>query len=803
MLKRAAWWGGGIIGVILLIAGGAIYGLLHGSLPQLDGKTHLVGLSAPVTVTRDKHGVPTITAKSALDAVQVLGYLHAQDRFFQMDLLRRAPAGEVAALAGPAAVEHDRSRRLFRMRAVAEQVLRNLPDKQRALIEAYTLGVNQGLAALTVRPFEYLLLRQEPARWRPEDSILVIFAMYFDLQDETDAREQALAVMHAALPPALYRFLTPAGTAWDAPMKGKPLAPPPIPGPDIIDLSKQPPRKTAAVRIPPPAPVAGSNNWAVAGERTATGAALLASDMHLHLGVPPIWYRAQLVFPGSAPSHEVFDTTGVTLPGAPGIVAGSNGHVAWGFTVAYGDWADLVTVEPDPKDPDRYLTPEGYKPFEDHRETIKVNGAPDVTMNVRDTIWGPVIGKTPDGEPMAVHWAGAQPGATNLEIWNLQSAHDVDGALDIAERTGIPAQNFVVAGADGHIGWTIAGRIPKRIGSYDPSLPASWANGTNGWDGWIKPGDYPRIVDPDGGFVWTANNRTVGGRALKLLGNGGYALGARAQQIHADLESINGKATPADMLAIQLDDRARFLTRWHDLLLRLLTPEALAGHERRVAFRRYVASWGGRAATDSVGYRLVRAFHDYVRSEVLALLTAPCRKADPEFKLPALRQFEGSLWELVEQQPPNLLDPRYKSWNDYLLAAVDAVIGDLWQPDGGLEHRTWGQENTVAVRHPLSRAVPLLSPWLDMPVLELPGDDDMPRVQGTDFGASERMAVAPGDEVHGIFELPGGESGNPLSPFYGDQFMAWATGKPTPFLPGPEKYRMVFEPANAGSGNAL
>ncbi|HET8552293.1 MAG TPA: penicillin acylase family protein [Gammaproteobacteria bacterium] len=802
LLKRIAFWTGIGILVILILAGGAIYGLLRGSLPQLDGRVALVGLSAPVKIERDANGVPTITAANELDAARALGYVHAQDRFFQMDLLRRAAAGELAQLAGPAPaiVDHDRDRRRFRMRAVAKQVLRLLPPRQRALIGAYTLGVNEGLAALDVRPFEYLLLRQKPARWQPEDSILAIMAMYFDLQDSTDQREQALAKMNAILPPALYDFLTPQGTRWDSPIKGKAFAPPPIPGADVIDLHAQ--KKAVAdlsdALSPDPARhlIAGSNNWAVAGSRTANGVPLVANDMHLHLGVPPIWYRARLIYKELRPPHKAVNVTGITLPGVPGIVAGSNGHIAWGFTNADGDWVDLVKVETDAAHPNRYRTPDGWRPFRIHNEVIHVHGAPDVTLKVRGTIWGPIVGKSLDGQPLAVHWVAQQPSATNLEIWNLQGAQTTKEALDIAARAGMPELNFVVADTAGHIGWTLAGRIPHRIGNYDPSLPASWADGDNGWDGWLDPAKYPRIVDPDGGLVWTANNRVVGGKALAKMGDGGYALGARAQQVHADLKPVQ-HATPAHMLAIQLDDRARFLSRWHDLLLRLITPKAAAASPRRAAFRRYVAAWGGKAAVDSVGYRLVRLFHERLRARVLAALLAPVRARAPHFEAPALSQFEGSLWELVEKQPANLLPPRYKSWDAFMLAVVDSIIADHWQAEGGLAHFTWGKRNTVQVRHPLSYAVPLLAPWLDMPVMELPGDHNMPRVQAVSFGASMRMDVAPGDEQDGIFELPGGESGHPMSPYYGDEFKAWATGKPTPFLPGPTEHVLMLVPAKS------
>ncbi|MHB8424402.1 MAG: penicillin acylase family protein, partial [Gammaproteobacteria bacterium] len=300
--------------------------------------------------------------------------------------------------------------------------------------------------------------------------------------------------------------------------------------------------------------------------------------------------------------------------------------------------------------------------------------------------------------------------------------------------------------------------------------------------------------NPPDGRIWTANNRVVDGAMLREIGDGGYDLGARARQIRDDLLRRN-TFTPAGMLAVELDDRAVFLSRWRALLLRLLTPQDTAAHPRRARFRRAVADWGGKASIHSVGYRLVRDFRRRVDAVVFRALTAPCRKADPGFHYTVLTQREGPLWAMVTQQPPNLLDPEYTSWNALLLAAADKVIARLWLPGTGLATRTWGQHNTVRIRQPLSRALPFLSRWLDMTPVELPGDSNMPRVQGVRFGASERMDVEPGHEQNGIFEMPTGQSGYPLSPFYRNSEPAWEQGAATPFLPGPPEYTLRFQPA--------
>ena len=793
MKRIVIGFGAGLV-VLLLLVVIAGFLFLRGSAPQLDGTVKLAELTAPVTVTRDRLGVPTITASNRLDVARALGFLHAQDRFFQMDLMRRLAAGKLSALVGPAALKVDEAHRLFRLRAVAREVLAEIPREQRELLDAYAAGVNAGLRALKTRPFEYGILMQRPRPWRPEDSVLVIFAMYFTLQNASDSRESDLALMRATLPAALFNFLNAPGSRWDAPLVGKPFKTPPIPGGNLVDIGKWPAADFAGSDSNPPVSrsVIGSNGFAVDAAHSADGHAILANDMHLGLSVPNIWYRAQFVYPDAARPKQPRTVTGVTLPGVPVMVVGDNRHIAWGFTNSYGDWVDLVMLHVKPDDPGYYLTAAGWRAFTYHREIIRVKGHKAVVLEVRDTIWGPVVGNGHHGVLRAVHWVADDPAATNAELDDLATARNVRQAMAVANRAGIPAQNFVVADRAGNIGWTLAGRIPVRAG-YNPEFPAYWDKPDTGWVGWLPPDRYPRIVNPSDGRLWTANARTAGGVMLKQIGDGGYDLGARAQQIRDDLMAKD-KFAPADMLAIELDDRAVFLSRWRSLLLRLLTPGNVKGHVRRTQFLHYVETWGGRASVDSVGYRLVRDFRARVDQTVFGALTAPCKKIDPNFDYTVLTQREGPLWAMVTRQPSNLLNPKYKNWEALLLAAVDQVNQSLWLPDTGLATRTWGQHNTVRIRQPLSRALPFLSRWLDMAPVELPGDSNMPRVQGVRFGASERMDVEPGHEQNGIFEMPTGQSSYPLSPFYRNSEPAWEQGKATPFLPGAVRDTLVFQP---------
>ena len=791
--RRLGRWVGAA-GAALLLAAAALgaYGWLRlrGSLPVLDGTVRLAGLAAPVAVERDGLGVPTIRGRSRVDVTRATGFVHAQDRFFQMDLLRRRAAGELSELVGKAALPVDRRTRLHRFRQVAASSLAALAPERRALLEAYAQGVAAGLASLREPPFEYLVLGVAPAPWRAEDSVLVVLAMFIDLHGETDAHEAALGALRAAVPGPVFAFLAPGGTEWDAPLRGGAWKDPPVPGPEVIDLRT----RKAALDPPPrdPGPergAPGSNCWAVAGSQTAHGKAILADDMHLALRVPNIWYRASLAWSEGGAERRA---TGVTLPGVPLLVAGSNGRVAWGFSNSYGDWQDLVEIEVDPADPGRYRAPGGTRPFERAAEVLRVKGGPDESLEVVSTIWGPVVDRDARGRPRALEWTAHHAEAVNMELGSLETAASVEEALDAANRSGIPPQNLVCAGADGRIGWTIAGVIPRRVG-FDGRLPGSWADGTRRWDGWRAPGEAPRIVDPPSGRLWTANARAVDGADLALLGDGGYALGARARQIRDDLLSRE-KVSERDMLEIQLDDRALFLQRWQELLLRTLSPGAVGADGRRAEARRLAEAWGARAAVGSAGYRLVREFRRRAIALALAPFASEARALEPRFDPGELRQAEGAAWRLVSERPPHLLDPRYPSWDALLLAALDEALASF--PGGGkdLAARTWGERNTAAIRHPLSRAIPLLGGLLDMPAEPLPGDADMPRVQAPGFGASERMAVSPGREADGLFHMPGGQSGHPLSPWYRAGHGAWARGEPAPFLPGPRRHLLELVP---------
>jgi penicillin amidase len=323
-------------------------------------------------------------------------------------------------------------------------------------------------------------------------------------------------------------------------------------------------------------------------------------------------------------------------------------------------------------------------------------------------------------------------------------------------------------------------------------VPADWSKPGTGWVAYATPAQVPSIMNPPGSRIWTANQRIVSGDALALIGDGGYDLGARAQQVRDDLQARD-RFNAQDMLDIQLDNRALFLARWQELLLGVLD----ASHDPNLkALKPFVADWQARAATGSVGYRIVRLFREKTRENVLAPFTSRATKKWDDFQWPSPQVGEYAVWTLVTQKPAWLLDPKYKDWNALLAESAKQVADELAKLPGPLADKTWGKHNTARIDNPLSVALPgWLARFFDMPHDELAGDNNMPRVLHPAFGASMRMDVQPGDEAHGILEMPAGQSDNPLSPWFGRGHEAWVDGKPAPFLPGPAKYRLTLLPA--------
>ncbi|WP_269468564.1 penicillin acylase family protein [Alteromonas sp. ASW11-130] len=754
------WLSIGFISIILALAVTLVV-VMRSSLPDLGGALDSPHLSAVSTLSRDTLGQAIINAKNRTDAAFTLGIAHAQDRLTQMDLQRRVAAGELAEWLGEKLIDVDKRARFHQFRKRADVVYRELDSEQKALLEAYTRGVNQVIDELSVPPFEYVLTGFSPARWTPQDSILVVFSMYMDLQLGQVELDMARTGVARYFGQPMLEFLTQ-----------------PSPYQSALDVSVIPPKdisipelniQTADAHQTFEEPLdIGSNNWAVTGTLTRTGSAMLANDMHLGLRVPIIWYRTQLNYIHE--SHDV-QLTGVSLPGLPGIVVGTNGFIAWGFTNSNLDNVDWIALSESTKT---------------HTIIEKISIDNDeYEYKLEMSEFGPV--RTVDNKRYALSWVAHYPYAVNLRIADLDTPQSVDDALEVAGTMAIPAQNFVVVDGQGNAAWTPGGAVTAR------STPTLRAIAEAKWDdSWGQnERDLPIIKNPPKNRIWTANSRVISAEQMSRFGDGGYALGARAKQIEQRLHEKQ-QFNEQDFYAIQLDNKAQFLTPWHQHLLALLQSKQDKYHEDIETLE----NWQACACESSVGYTLVRRY----RSSIVDALFSPIFSKLTENEIdPAqlYRQLEPALWQLLEQQPKSWLPVGQSSWQSFLLSRYDITKDKLFKKHGtrSLMDLTWGKVNTLRVAHPFAKQMPFMAKYLNMDEVAGYGDSYMPAVQLPTFGASQRFFVQPKHLEKAIMTIPGGQSGHPLSPFYKTGFDDYANQRSTPLLPGPVEHTLTLKPA--------
>ncbi|MEI5640140.1 MULTISPECIES: penicillin acylase family protein [unclassified Pseudoalteromonas] len=746
--------------ILLLVTTASVYGVLSLSLPTLDGKGSSAYVSDSVEIARDGLGQAVISAHSRADAAYGLGYAHGQDRFFQMDLLRRNAAGELSELFGAAAIELDKSMRFHQFRQRAKQIVQTLPAAQQQVLQRYAQGVNEGRQQAGYTSFEYLLLAAEPTPWQPEDSLLSIFSMYLDLQAGTIERDETLLLLEQQFGQPMLDFLL-QPSQYQAALDGSRLAREPVAIPKLDpDLAFQP--QAIADK-----PHYGSNNWAVTGAYTNTGAAMLSDDMHLGLDVPSIWYRAQLNYQQDGQAVQV---TGVSLPGAPAIVVGSNQRIAWGFTNAYLDTADWIALSPDD---DIHTTTEVIKLADgsEHRYELKLSD------------YGPV--KEIAGKQYALSWVAHQDYAVNLDLLKLETASTTTEALSIARYAGIPVQNLLVVDDQGSAAWTPMGALPARQRHSDTAIPAAQYQASWRQNETMRP----QYVNPATGKLWTANSRVVSANAHERFGDGGYALGARAVQIR-DVLTAKHSFSEQDFYDLQLDNRALFLTPWQQQLKTLLASQDTARFQEDL---NALNNWQGCACPDSVGYTLVK----YYRNSLIEHIFAPLEQAlvEQQLSLARIKRYlEPALWQILEQQPTSWLGDN-DDWSQLQLRAYQDAKAKLRHRFGSnMAAWRWGDVNALQVQHPFSKQMPILSGFLDMPVAQGFGDTFMPAVQGRSFGASQRLIAQPGHLEHAILTIAGGQSGHPLSPFYRAGFEQYVAAKATPLLPGTITHRIEIQP---------
>ncbi|MGO2074723.1 MAG: penicillin acylase family protein [Pseudoalteromonas sp.] len=745
--------------IIALLATGVLYAVLTLSLPALDGQGSSKAVTNKVLIERDKLGQAVIHASNRNDAAYALGFAHGQDRFFQMDLLRRNAAGELSELFGKAAINLDKKMRFHQLRKRSQFIFEQLPESDKNLLASYATGVNEGLAQIGFKSFEYLLTGTEQKPWQSEDSLLVIFSMYLDLQTATFERDKALIQIEQQFGRQMIAFLTQPSTH-QAALDGSKLAPY-SGGIPALEQKVGTHVEIAANQE------RGSNNWAVTGALTSTGAGMLSDDMHLSMAVPVIWYRAQLNYLKNGQQHQI---TGVSLPGAPAIVVGTNNKIAWGFTNGYLDTADWIAIN------------DTHKTWQ-VKEQIAVAGTVDEDYSITMSEYGPV--QQINDKPYALSWVAHHDYAVDMSLLKLEQATNVDDALSIAAEIGIPVQNLVVVDSQGSAAWKNMGAIPARKTPSELAVP----------EGRYSPKWHdnevirPSVKNPKDGRLWTGNSRVVSVQDDQRFGNGSYALGARASQIRDRLYEKQ-QFNEADFNQLQHDNEARFLTPWHTLLLSQLK----AAPQKNKQYIQALDSWQRCACAESVGYTLVRHFRDEVINSLFGSIEKNLQQQQGSLEY-IKRDLEPATWQLIKQQPANWLNKKYANWSAQMEGAFELVVKKLTAKYGNnLQSWQWGKVNELVIEHPFAKQMPILKSFLNMPSAVGFGDSYMPAVQGTSFGASQRFIAQPGHLDKAIMAIPGGQSGHPFSRFYRAGFDDYIKAKPTPLLPQSVIHRLTIKP---------
>ncbi|HUK59320.1 MAG TPA: penicillin acylase family protein [Stellaceae bacterium] len=762
--------------VLFIVVAGAAGLWVHSSLPVTDGTLTFDGLGAPVRVSRDAHGIPTIRAQSEHDADFALGFLHAQDRLFQMDMMRRYGAGRLSEVFGSRTLASDRTMRTFGLYRAAEAQFAVLSPEVQQVLTAYAAGINAFLATRKgAFPPEYLLVGANPEPWRPADSL--VWGKLMDLQLTGNLRgEITRALLLQRLSPDELSVLYPSYPK-DAPVALEN---------ERAMLERLPLQRLYAALPPDLGPQRASNEWVVDGAHSQSGKPLLANDPHLDFSAPGVWYLVRIVLPGET-------LTGVTAPGTPFLLVGHNDRIAWGFTTTGGDVEDLFVEKPDPADPTRYLTQGGTQPFELRKETIAVKDAAPVTLTVRATRHGPVVsdlgGYSVGDDVLALEATWLAPDdRTPDAIYGLAHARDWDGFRHALQSWTAPQQNIVYADVDGNIGFMAPGRIPIRAAG-DGWLPAPGWDDTHDWTGTVPFDALPTAFNPRAGRIFTANNKIVPDDYPYLLTRD-WELPYRAERIAALLDATPSQS-PDSSAAIQAD----LLSLPAQILLPLMLQAVPASDEARAAMDR-LNRWDRRM--------------DRNKAEPL-IFTAWLRELGRALMAPKLGHQAADTWRLRPDVVQNILT-EHRDWCGQAGNCGTALSQSLERALGLLRARygsdmgawRWGAAHEAAFASPVWAQVPLLARLFDAS-LPADGDDDTVNAGGMYLaddaapfldrhGPSLRMIVDMAAPQDARFMIAPGESGNPLSPHWGDLARPWRNVRSLSFGDDESGGVLVFTP---------
>jgi penicillin G amidase len=760
--------------LVLAVAGAVVTGgvwlrhKMQSSLPVLDGRELVPGLTAPVMVRRDQHGVPHIQAANMDDLLFAQGYVTAQDRLWEMDMARRMAAGDAAEILGSKLVEHDRMQRILALRPTAERLVSTLDPQNRRYLEDYAHGVNAFIASHGDRlPAEFRLLMYRPGPWLPEDSMVIVLSMVQTL-DEHWPEKLARERLTARLGPTLAADLYPTGSWRDHPpiTTAPPITAPNQTMPDVpLDESQTGELRDDLLHVEQLTEhdsgacttcVAGSNEWVVAGSRTASGRAMLSNDMHLEHQIPNIWYENGLEAPG-------FHVTGVTVPGMPYVVAGHNEHVAWGFTALYGDNQDIYVERTNGQD--EYQAPDGsWRPVEHAQETIHVRGGHDVTIDVARTGHGVVISPLIPGETrmLALEWSIYDPKASGFPLLAMDQASNWTEFRAAASQWWAPTLNVVYADDQGHIGYQAVGYIPNRPGGL-AGVPI--ADNQHEWQGYIPFDQMPSAYDPPDGILATANARvTPDGYPTPLTLE--WAEPYRNERIWKWL-APKQKLTQQDMLTLQTDVYSEVHQEIAQRLAYAIDHASHANAQLRQAAD-LLRTWNGVVGVDSPAPAIV----DSLR--IFQAILRP--KLGDDARLYRWAESNYAAEQIIMKEPAAWLPPHYSTWDDFL---ADLVRQGLAQSHAPADLSTWryGQGHVVDLEHPLYGLLPWFKDWTGTGPQPQSGDTTTVKQVGRTFGPSQRFTIDWGSVDGATENIVMGESGDPLSPYYRDQWPYWYGGE--------------------------
>lgn len=811
-IPRFVLWA--VIALLLLFAGLAAYAyyVAQAALPKLDGALQTRGLTAPVTVTRDSHGVPTIDASTLADLFFAQGFVTAQDRMWQMDIMRRYGSGQLSEILGPGTLQVDREQRILGLRAAARKSLDMATARDRIFFEAYTRGVNAYLEQHARNlPIEFRILGYAPKTWTPEDSLVIANVMVKDLNYhyffDALAREKILAKLGPELTADLY-----VNRSWHD-------RPPTVMREDINqpddnsnnsdeDDDEDSPDNSVTERIPPGAqspeeiPVNGSNDWVISGAHTVTGKPLLSNDMHLGHQMPNLWYEAHL-------RSGAFDVAGVTLPGVPFVIVGHNQRVAWGFTNVGPTVTDVYIENFNAQG--AYQTPTGWIQPEHRLEAIHVKGKPDVTLDVKVTRHGPIITELVPGEtrPLALRWTLYD--GLRIPFFDVNAAQNWEQFTKAFSQLDAPGQNVVYADVEGNIGYHATGKVPIRA-QGDGSLPVSGADDAHEWTSYIPFDKLPSIYNPPSGIIATANGRITPDKYPNSISMEWEAPWRTARIYHV-LES-GRQFSAADMLTLQNDVQSEATLFAAERFVYAVDHAAKPSARARQAAD-LMRSWDGRMLASSAAPTIAENATLQLRKLLLepklgAAPPEPKNDADSElyhYRESATLSWKTYSWEMRSVWLENVLLHRPQRWlpekcanyDELLSAAVEAAVNDPQAPKD-LSTWRWGEFNAVSIQHPILGKIPILSHWTGPGVREQSGSGYTVKAVTRTHGPSERFTANLADLDQSTLNLVTGEAGNFLSPYYMDQWKAWYEGTTFPFpfsakaVEGAKAHRLVLEP---------